>query len=163
MTFFCAVLELATLWEAQVELNDALDSSALAAVSEWNAMQNLSNFSTEIPREIGVDYAAANTVLGVPVPLATNYDSGNSPNENTSCAGNIIFGNLTSSGSVYEFNAGTTGGLLAVRVQATVPLNGFCAAMFGASLFDVSASSTAFFNTIAGKPELVRITTYTCN
>ncbi|QDT89940.1 hypothetical protein [Gimesia algae] len=163
LTFFCVVLELATLWEAQVELNDALDSAALATVSEWNTMRNLSNYSTEIPREVGIDYAAANTVLGVPVPLTSNYDSGNSPNENETCAGNIILGNLTSSGSVYEFNAGTTGNLLAVRVQATIPLNGFCTAMFGATLFDVSASSTAYFDSLDGKPKLVRISAYTCN
>lgn len=163
LTFFCAVLELATLWEAQVELNDALDSAALAAVSEWNSMRNLSNYSTEIPREVGVDYAAANTVLGVPVPLDSNYNSGNTPNENGSCAGNLIFGDLITSGSVYEFNAGSTGNLLAVRVQATVPLNGFCTAMFGASFFDVSASSIAYYDTLEGKPRLVSISAYTCN
>lgn len=163
LTFFCGFFEVATLWQAQVELNDSLDAAALAAVSEWKTQRDMSNFSTKIPRDVGIEYAAANPVMGDTVSLGDNYDPGNSPNENSLCSGNLVFGNLTSSGSDYDFNAGTSGGLLAVRAQATIPLYGFCNSLFGVTFLNVSASSTAFYDTGSGRPRLVRVTSYSCS
>lgn len=166
LTFFCAFFEIATLWQAQVELNDTLDSAALAAVSEWKAQQDNSNNDTEIPRQVGINYAASNEVLGTPVSsLTTNYAPGNTPYQNSLCSGNFVFGKLTTSGPNYHFTTATGGGvgLLAVRAQATMPLYGFCSAMFGVSFFNVSASSIAYFDTVNGEPRLVQVSSYSCS
>jgi Flp pilus assembly protein TadG len=164
LTFFCAFFEVATLWQARVELNDTLDAAALAAVNEWKAQLDASNSDTEIPREVGMEYAGANLMLGTPVSLSTNYGGpGDLPYQNDLCTGNFVFGDLTTSGSGYNFSTSTTGGLLAVRAQATKPVYGFCSAVFGVSFFNVSAASTAFYDTVNGEPRLVHITSYSCS
>ncbi|WP_299467322.1 hypothetical protein [uncultured Gimesia sp.] len=163
MTFFCVVLEIATLWQAQVEVNNCLDAAALAAVNEWEAS---GSGSTQIPRNVGIAYAAANPILGSTLTLTDNYNPGNLPNENNTCFGNFVFGGLTSLTPPFTFDAGAdvtvVGVAPAVRAQATVPVQGFCSALFGFSFLNVSASSTAYFDIGSGQPALARITTYTC-
>lgn len=169
MTFFGVVLEIATLWQAQVELNNALDAGALAAVKEWEAKRSLviPDNSTLVPRQVGLAYLEANLTAS-PVQessaaLVTNYNAANSPNENSSCAGTFVFGNLTSTSPPDSFNAGATGGLLAVRTQASAPVKGFWTDLFGVTLFNVSGSSIAYFDTGDNRPRLVHVTSYTCN
>lgn len=106
LTFFCVVLEIATLWQAQVEVQNSLDSAALAAVKEWGAS---GSGSTAVPRDAGVAYAAANPILGSSMMLTTNYDPSdpiNNPNENLNCTGNFIFGALTTPTAPFTFDAG---------------------------------------------------------
>ena len=72
------VVNLANVWLARVELENALEAAALAASKEWG-----SGGSTAIPRDVGVTYAEFNTVRGVPLEIATNLDpapSGSNPN-----------------------------------------------------------------------------------
>lgn len=171
LTFFCVVLEIANLWQAHVELKNALDAAALAAVKEWGAEGST---LTEAARNSGVTYAAANTVIGKPVVLDPNYDPtfpiplGNI-NQNASCDGNLVFGRITIPGAPPDitFNSSLdvneVGVLPAVRAQATVEVEGFCSTLFGFSLFDVSAKSTAYYDLITGEVALVTIETYICN
>tara|TARA_R110002095_G_scaffold114019_1_gene99534 strand:- start:3158 stop:3760 length:603 start_codon:yes stop_codon:yes gene_type:complete len=170
LTFFCVVLDISNLWQAQVELNKALDAAALAAVKEWGASGST---LTETPRNSGVTYAAANTVLGDPVVLDPNYDpvivsSPNlNPNQNASCDGNLVFGRIeiptVMVAPPFTFEAGlSTNVIPAVRAQATVEVQGFCSALFGFSLLKVSASSTAYYDPLTGEVALVTIETYNC-
>lgn len=62
------VVNVANLWLARVELEDALESAALAAVKEWVENPSTPDPTTG-PRAAGIAYAAANTVRGQPVSL----------------------------------------------------------------------------------------------
>jgi len=98
------VVEIVHLWVGRVELENALEAAALAAVKEWG---DAGGGSTLIPRQIGAEYAAANTIFGVPVPIDLNYNpaSGN-VNENASCTGNLLFGAITNESRPWIFDAG---------------------------------------------------------
>ena len=48
---FCFVLEAANMWLARAELENALESAALAAVKTWGDANGGSTFT---PRQIGV-------------------------------------------------------------------------------------------------------------
>lgn len=164
LTFFCVVLEIATLWQAQGELNKALDAAALAAVKEWGASGSV---LTETPRDSGVTFAVANTILGDPLVITPNYDPSDpvgNPNQNASCDGNLVFGRINFPISPpFTFNAGLSLNVIpAVRAQATVPVQGFCSALFGFTFLDVSASSTAYYDPISGQVALLTIDTYNC-
>lgn len=75
------------LWVARVELENAMEAAALAAVKHWG---DAGGGSTLTPRAVGVNYAAANTINGQPVVITDN--AGGHPNENGLCSGNLIFG-----------------------------------------------------------------------
>lgn len=155
LTFFCVVLEIATLWQAQVEVNNALDSAALAAVKEWDA-SGLG--STDIPRNVGVAFAGANPVLGTPVGLNPNFNAGN-PNGNDSINGDIVFGGLTAltRPNSLDPSAMAPATFPAVRTQVTIPVQGFCSTLFGFTFLNVSASSIAYVDTVSGRPALVSV------
>jgi putative Flp pilus-assembly TadE/G-like protein len=105
---FVGVVMIGNIWLARVELENALEAAALAAVKEWG---DANGGDTLIPRNVGVAYAAANTMSGVPVEITTNYDfdgvTGN-VNQNLLCyptkpnpitglppGGNLVFGAIT--------------------------------------------------------------------
>lgn len=103
LTFFCVVLEVATLWQAQVEINNAMDSAALAAVKEWG---DSGVGSTQVPRDSGVAYTEANPILGVTYSPGTNYTMpgpGN-PNGNATNTGNFVFGSINGITDPITFN-----------------------------------------------------------
>jgi hypothetical protein len=81
LTLFCVLVGVANLWLARIELENALEAAALAAVKEWGDAGPLAD--TIEPREAGVAYAAANIVRGNPVVIGPNYAPfGGGPNEN---------------------------------------------------------------------------------
>jgi len=104
----CLVVEIGNLWLARAELEDALEAAALAAVKEW---AEAGGGSTLVSRNIGVAYAGANTVRGNSVVIQTNYDVLDLPNENANCAGDLVFGYLTSESPVV-FDTSASGGVL---------------------------------------------------
>ena len=58
LAMLCVVVEVANLWKSRVELENALESAALAAVQSWGE----GAVSPTLPhRQVGVAYAAANT------------------------------------------------------------------------------------------------------
>ena len=124
---FVGVVMIGNIWLARVELENALEAAALAAVKEWAENPSYGG-DTLIPRNVGVAYAAANTISGVPVDIRTNYDHANatgSVNQNLLCdptkpdppnglppGGNLVFGavkieNPGTSAEYIEFDAGT--------------------------------------------------------
>lgn len=104
---FGFVVELGHLWIARVELENALEAAARAAVDTWAQ----SGSGTTYPaRQVGVAYAAANYVRGIPLQIGLNYEpspSPDNPNENMTCCvqpgdplggilseGNLVFGTI---------------------------------------------------------------------
>ncbi len=106
------VVNVANLWLARVELENALEAAALAAVKEWVENPSSSPHPTAGPRAVGVAYAAANTVRGQPLVIDDNLHpspSPSNPNANEYCcvgkpdpggsppvppSGNLIFGSV---------------------------------------------------------------------
>lgn len=117
LTFFCVTLEFASLWHAQVELNNTMDSAALAAARQWGAS---GSDATLLARNVGVAYVDANPVLGATVPFSTNYGPGNPPNQNATTSGNLVFGALDSTVSPITFNSNGQGGCAAGDVTITI-------------------------------------------
>jgi hypothetical protein len=186
------VVNVANLWLARVELENALESAALAAVKEWKENPSSPPYHpTAGPRAVGVAYAAANTVRGQPVVISTNLDpspgSGN-PNANLACcvgkpdsgpppvppSGNLIFG------AVYQ---DATDGLVfdaslepdcpappqpprhhAVRAQAIVPVPSLWSTILGSSFPKgyVTVQVTAIYECGASQPRLVRVDKFEC-
>jgi len=105
LILFGFVVELGHLWLARVELENALEAAARAAVETWAESGGGSTYQA---RQVGVAYAAANRVRGLPLQIGLNYDpaaSVDNPNENLTCCvkpsdplgnvlaeGNLVFG-----------------------------------------------------------------------
>lgn len=105
LALLCLVVEITHIFHARVELENALESAALAAVQSWGE----GNVTPTLPhRQVGVAYAAANTINGVPVSIGTNYMAGAGVNDNADCSGNLIFGRVTdlNNDGKWEFDAG---------------------------------------------------------
>lgn len=102
------VIEIGNIWLARVELENALESAALAAVKEWGSA---GGGDTAVSRLVGVEYAKANRVTGTMVGIADNYDAVAPirPNQNEFCTGptaNLIFGAVTTTTQPWVFDAG---------------------------------------------------------
>ena len=163
----CFVIEIGNIWLARVELENAMEAAALAAVKEWGGADGSSG--TETARWVGVEYAKANTVTGTAVDIGTNWNSGVSPNENADCAGNLVFGAVMTDAIPWVFDAreqagcgyGPGGGHApAVRAQArAVPVNSVCCRLFGTVLpvFRVSACATARYDCENQRAVLIRV------
>jgi hypothetical protein len=83
LALFCGLLAVANLWLARVELETGLEAAALAAVKDWG---DQGGGDTLVPREVGVNFAAANCVRGLHLPLLTNYAGMQAPcNQNLTC------------------------------------------------------------------------------
>ncbi len=125
LTFFCVVLEVATMWQAHVEVNNTFDSAALAAVKDWGAA---GVGSTVVPRNVGIAFAEANPILGVPFTPTSNYvaPSAGNPNGNLSQTGNFVFGSIDSTTDPITFNGNADVSCAAgdVTIRITEPNNG---------------------------------------
>src|SRR5688572_19289043 len=96
LALFVTLVGVSNLWLARVELENAVEASALAAVKQWG---DAGGGDTDIPRQVGVEYAEANGVRGNGLVIGTNYDVGALPNQNDECnlamtppTANLIFG-----------------------------------------------------------------------
>ena len=122
LTFFCAVLEFATLWQAHVELKNAMDSASLAAVKDWGVS---GVGETDIPRDVGVAYTQANPILGVVYTPQTNLGvvSGSNPNANDTNTGNFVFGAINGVTAPITFNGNAEVSCAAGDVTITITDN----------------------------------------
>jgi Flp pilus assembly protein TadG len=154
LALFVTLVGVSNLWLARVELENAVEAAALAAVKQWG---DAGGGDTLIPRQSGVSYAAANSVRGDSLVIGTNYDAAALPNQNAECdvamtppTANLIFGAINDDDpDNVIFNAGIAPS---------------CA--LGTVLFDVSAErdleadnawGISFYNTSTTPPAL-RIT-----
>jgi len=158
LVLVCLVIEIGNIWLARAELENALEAAALAAVKEWHDAP-AANLAA---RNVGVIYAAANTVTGSPVAI-THNGGGAAPNLNASPAGNLIFGAVTTATIPWIFQGNQApscpgGDAFAVRAQATCPVHSVCCQLFGETLpiFQVSACATARYP-CGGSPQLIRV------
>ncbi|QDU99218.1 pilus assembly protein TadG-related protein [Lignipirellula cremea] len=164
------VVEIANLWIARAELENAMEAAALAAVKEWG--DNIGG-STATPRTVGKDYAALNTVRKVPVVISDVRDDSNpvgNPNENVSYTEDLLFGAITSTpvdAPNHVFNASVApncgvGQPYAVRAKKRVKANSVCANLFGVNLngFFVQAEAVAVYDCVSKRTQLIRIATY---
>lgn len=70
LALFCGLIAVANLWLARVELENGLEAAALAAVKEWG---DQGGGDTHYPRQVGIEFAAANGVRGQHLDLESNY------------------------------------------------------------------------------------------
>ena len=158
-TLLIVVTDIGTVWQARMELETATEAAALAAVKEWKATGD-----TNLARTAAQEFAAANTVLGYPVILASNAGGGGT-NDNSLCDGDILLGNLTSAG---VFESGVTPsstnyyGARVIHAQ-TVPslwktFGGFT---FGPYTIHAESVARLQFNP-GGTPQLTRPDSFVC-
>ncbi len=169
LVLFAVVVEGVHLWLARVELENAVEAAALAAVKEWAAWPSGPGPDwTQPARIVGQQYAAANTILRTPVEIETNqdvFDPLTNPNENLGCEGHLIFGAITEQDPAYVFEADQApacpGGNFAVRAQVhhEVPclIGSFLGIDFGGP-FTVFACATAMYDCELQRPRLIRVT-----
>lgn len=148
VTVLVGVAEMNRLWQARVQLENAMEAAALAAVKEWGdrgggAANRVAALSA------GQAYSAANTIHGVPVKLDDAFVAWS-------------FGSATPRGTGFDFQAApeATAGL-AVVLESTVNLSRFSPPVVGWSIGDptVSAKVAAFYDASATppRPQLIRL------
>jgi Flp pilus assembly protein TadG len=174
LILFGMMIGVANLWLARVELESALEASALAAVQEWQAQANGSGDHSDdisIARQVGAAYAAANRVRGKELALATNQGGGlNNPNQNASCDGDLVFGAIdTSSVGPVTFDAGlgpdcNLSRSFAVRAQKSLNVPPLGRALLSAGLgpFAVRGKATAVYDCASNEVRLVRVEQVEC-
>jgi Flp pilus assembly protein TadG len=166
MTLLIFVADVANIWLARVELENALESAALAGVKEWG---DAGFPDTQAARTVAVSYANANTIVGTPLVITDNYDNGGGANQNGPQTGNLIFAAVTSASSPYNLNAGIVGSCGgggnggAVIAQSTAPVPSLADSLFGVPLgpYSVQSQATARYNCSNNQPELIRVGTLT--
>lgn len=166
----CLVIEIANLWIARAELENAMEAAALAAVKDWGDANTPTN--TQPARAVGVEYARTNSVRGEEVVITENRDAGDT-NENDLCEGNLLFGAITSEPSDapnHVFNADVEPNCNvapplrdppAVRAFARMTVPSISASLFGANVgsFRIQAEATAFYDCDTNRPSLIRAET----
>jgi hypothetical protein len=145
MVLLCGLVAVANLWLARVELENALESAALAAAKEWG---DADGDDPRGAREIGVQFAAANTVRGQRLDLETG--------------GEFKFGEIDDSDPDHVvFIAGATGhsgAKLAVRAQASVQVPVMGLPFLGATGPScVQSKATAEYDCHSRRVRLVRV------
>lgn len=110
-------VEIGNIWVARGELETTCEAAALAAVKTFR-----DTGSTSLPRDVAIAYAKENPVSGQTVILDDNYQLGGDANDNESCAGEIVLGEITGTDcSDWEFDPDATpGGVTGTYVSLTV-------------------------------------------
>jgi Flp pilus assembly protein TadG len=160
MLLLILLIEIGNIWRARVELENALEAAALAAVKEWG-----NGASNSDARDVGVAYAAANTVTGSPVVITDNDSGAPADNGNALPNGNLVLGAVTTTTIPWVFHSGTTPSCSApatdfgVRAQATVRVNSVALRLGGyvVPMLYVSAAATARYSCTTSRPELIRV------
>lgn len=153
LALFVALVGVANLWLARVELENALEAAALAAVKRWG---EAGGGDTLIPRQVGVAYAQANAVRSLPVVIGDNYQAGSGSNQNKDCVlgmtpprANLIFGAIDDTNpSHIVFNAGVAPSCALGTVLIDASANG------SGNLAQDNAWGISFYNTPSTPPNL---------
>lgn len=175
----CVVVDLANLWLARNQAETAMEAAALAAVKSWGSGAPSPSVNwTQIARARGVTLASANLVGNQTVLIGSNFgtfDVTSNPNENAACsaaggippAGNLVFGKVTSSGGLFQFDAGiapVAGEIYGVRGQAVISVpslfGGFSGVTFGP--YTVTVETTGIYDSSSSQTRLIRVATYSC-
>ncbi|MEW4487192.1 pilus assembly protein TadG-related protein [Thalassoglobus sp. JC818] len=100
------VLEVGNLWAARIQLKNALESAAMAAVKTWG---DAGAGDTAFPRQVGNNFSSANIINGRPVDLtevdpSLNYSAGTGLFQNDECDGVFVFGSIRDDGQRFQFD-----------------------------------------------------------
>ncbi len=151
-TILFGLAEIGRLWQARVELENALETAALAAVQEW-AGRGGGAMNVAAAQSAGTAYGRANTVHGIPLDVD---DASMVP------AAAWSFGTVVPRGTGFDFTpAPTAQTQLAVVIEATFnvpPLSrSILGRWFGSST--VTVRTAAFYDTSAPvrRPRLIRL------
>ncbi len=152
LTVLAVMVEVNRLWQARVQLENALEAAALAAVQEWSDRGGGVE-EVAAAQAMGLAYARANTIHGVPVELENA--------EMTSGAA-WHFGRVTARGTGYDFRpAPDSPGDLAVLLEARVRVARLLKPLLGSSIGEttVAARVAASYDDSAAppRPRLIRI------
>ena len=178
LVMFCVVVNIGTIWLARVELENSLESTALAAVKEWGDQRG---GSTVPARRVGVSYARNNMIRQQPLQILANYDPSagdDNPNENRFCrpvqGGHLVFGSVsglrTAGPVVFQANVAPSEDddedrVYAVRAQITVPVRLLCGRLCGFGMLQercVSAKATAVYDCRTRRVRLIRVDQFRC-
>ncbi len=109
LTLFCVILEVANLYTARAEFQNALEAAAQAAVKNW---ADSGGGDTQNARTVGNTFAQANTINGVSVNFLPNlnYNNTNLCNQNASRDGVFVFGAITMDNPEFVFDCCATPG-----------------------------------------------------
>jgi Flp pilus assembly protein TadG len=146
------VVEIARLWQARIQLENALEAAALATVQHWG---DHGGMAQNIPAamSVGKVYALANTIHETPVDL---------DNREILPRAVCAFGTATSHGTSYTFQpAPETTAQFAVVMQAEAKVRSLFGLLF-ARVFPhpkVTAATAAFYDpsTPSATPRLIRV------
>jgi Flp pilus assembly protein TadG len=152
LTILCVVVELGCLWQARVQLENALEAAVLAAVQEWGEQGGTAQH-VAAAETAGKAYARANTIRGMAVDL-----------NNGAMAPAVAwaFGTATRHGSGFDFTANVDATKdLAVVVQATAKVPAIFRPVFGRWLCSssVTAATAAYYDLseTSPRPRLIRL------
>ena len=122
LTLLGVVTEVANLYLARIEMTNAMESAALAAVKHWG---DAGGGDTLIPRQVGSQFSFANTVNGAPVDLSVidptlNYNPASDCNQNECRNGVFVFGAIVDDDPEFVFDCCETPscGCGGIRVNA---------------------------------------------
>jgi hypothetical protein len=106
LTLLGVLTEVANLYLARIELTNAMESAALAAVKHWG---DAGGGDTWIPRTVGNQFSFANTVNGAPVDLSVidptlNYNPASPCNQNNCSEGVLVFGAIVDDDPEFVFD-----------------------------------------------------------
>ncbi|MGO8752224.1 MAG: TadE family protein [Thermoguttaceae bacterium] len=148
LTVLFGTIQMGRLWQARVQLENALEAAALAAVQQWGALGG-GALNVAAAQSAGKTYGKANTVHGIPVDLDD---------------GSIVplsawtFGTAAPNGTGYDFTpAPNAAAQFAVVLQATVRVHAILKLGFGHST--VAAKIAAYYDPsdAAHGPRLIRL------
>jgi len=145
-------VEVGHLWQARVELENALESSVLATVKQWG---DQGGGAANIPaaRAAGLAYASANTLHGVPVDL---------DDASVAFSARWHFGRAEACGTGFDFQhnpEATTE--LAVVLEGTAEVDRLCRPFVGSFFGEptVTARVAASYDSSGSQdgPQLIRL------
>lgn len=151
-TVLCVVVEVGRLWQARVQLENALEAAALAAIQEWG-QRGGNEEQVAAGETLGKTYALANAVQGRPVDLE---DRAVVP------AVAWAFGTATPRGTAFDFTPDPRAKAnLAVVIEATARVPTLFRSLWGAWAKEptVTAGTAAYYDQSVQppKPRLIRI------
>ena len=140
----CLAIEIGHLFLARMQLENSLESAAIAAVDRWAGGN-----TTADARMVGATYAADNRAGDTTVLLDTF--EGGLPNGNVSCDGELVFGRVSGLPGQFRFEpssvpGGSTGNTISLKVRiltSTDTKNDVANGSYSFTMFDYAASNPA--------------------
>ena len=152
LTILFVVAEVSQLWQARVQLENALESAALATVQEWGDLGGQAK-NVLAAQTVGRAYGKANLVRGVQVDL-----------DDRTVVPVVAwsFGSAEPNGSGFDFTSTADAkAKFAVVLQATVKVARLCKSILGPAAKDstVTVKVAAFYDPLgtAQQPRLIRL------